>query len=494
MHQPSNDDGEIYLAAVEGGGTTFVVSVGRVVKHHHHHHHPHDHGAATDTEEAADSHDNHTHNETNTTLLQIGQDTIEILHTATFPPKDAISGIIPTWSPTQILDAVCGFLMEHRPPPPPPPPQLSVSAINTGDKVSTTGQYSAVGIATFGPAGVHPHKPNYGTILNGSPKKEWRNVDILTPIRKACGMESSSSSRVRFDTDVNAPALAEFRHRCYLQEQQQQQPKQEHHLHNNEPSHHNSTAQPTTSTTPLTSLAYITIGTGVGVGLIINSQPVHGLLHPEGGHVAICPLDQKDDTSSFAGYSWGKERSPYGGVNTVEGVASSVALTERYMQMSSKEGNEEAHQKHEKAEDDDATTGHHLDSNSNVENTSIHRSSSTTNAQTREVLSTLPDSHPIWSHAANAIANLCVSLLLLNSIQKIVLGGGIMKRYALYPMIRQRVWTILNGYLDCVEELSDVQKLESVIVEGCWVQTNNLGSGLVGAYALALDAYDDRQS
>ena len=111
---------------------------------------------------------------------------------------------------------------------------------------------------------------------------------------------------------------------------------------------------------------------------------------------------------------------------------------------------------------------------SNVENTSIHRSSSTTNAQTREVLSTLPDSHPIWSHAANAIANLCVSLLLLNSIQKIVLGGGIMKRYALYSMIRQRVWTILNGYLDCVEELSDVQKLESVFARPLLQRTATL--------------------
>ena len=106
-------------------------------------------------------------------------------------------------------------------------------------------------------------------------------------------------------------------------------------------------------------------------------------------------------------------------------------------------------------------------------------------------MSTLPDSHPVWSHAANAIANLCVSLLLLTSMQKIVLGGGIMKRYALYDMIRQRVWSILNGYLDCVEELSDVQQLDNVIVEGCWVKKNKLGSGLVGAYALALDAYEE---
>ncbi len=70
-----------------------------------------------------------------------------------------------------------------------------------------------------------------------------------------------------------------------------------------------------------------------------------------------------------------------------------------------------------------------------------------------------------------------------------------MKRTALFDMIRQRVWTILNGYLDCVDELSDIGKLDNVIVEGCWMTTttkkksSSLGSGLVGAYALALDAH-----
>ncbi len=493
-HRDNDDEDEIHLAAIEGGGTTFVVSVARVVKHGQQHH------RFVDT----DDDDNNCH-----ALLEIGPTSLEILHTASFPPKDAITGCIPTWTPTQIVDAVCGFLIEHRPPQPP----SSSSRATNNDKSSTddaaaftaptTGRYSAAGIATFGPAGVHPHKPNYGTILSGSPKKEWRNVDILTPIREACGfgscnssicnmpssslgMDSSSSccSRVRFDTDVNAPALAEFRHRCHLQQQQQQeQEPSERHQHRQALQSCHKAPPPlssTTPTTPLTSLAYITIGTGVGVGLIINSAPVHGLLHPEGGHVAICPLEQQQDDTTFTGYSWGKERSPYGGVNTVEGVASSVALTERFIQMNDAG----------KDDDDDDDDTHNIDNgtgNNRHNNTTILRNSNS--AQTRELLSTLPDSHTIWSHAANAIANLCVSLLLLTSVQKIVLGGGIMKRTALFPMIRQRVWTILNGYLDCVQELSDVQKLDNVIVEGCWIQQNNLGSGLVGAYALALDAY-----
>ncbi|KAL7537857.1 hypothetical protein ACHAXR_010454, partial [Thalassiosira sp. AJA248-18] len=274
-------------------------------------------------------------------------------------------------------------------------------------------------------------------------------------------------SRVGFDTDVNAPALAEFRHRCFLQEKKQQSQQQQDQQQQQNPTTASASSPPTTNTTtiiakPLTSLSYITIGTGVGVGLILNSHPIHGLLHPEGGHVAIQPLE--GDT--FTGYSWGVEKSPYGGVGTVEGVASSVALTERYFQMEKEEDAKEE-------EGDSATT--------------TTTTNDTNNAQTREVLSTLSDTHQLWNHAANAIANLCVSLLLLTSCQKIVLGGGIMKRTILYKMVRQRVWTLLNGYLDSVDELSEECKLDDVIVESSWEE---MGSGLVGAFALALDAYE----
>lgn len=374
MSSSSNDDDEIYLAAIEGGGTTFVVSVARVVKI----------SSSSSNEEEE--------------LLQIGSTKIQILNTTTIPPKDDNTGEILNYTPVQILDETCDFLTKHLP---------------------SSGQYSAVGIATFGPAGVNSESKDYGTILPGSPKREWRNVDILSPIAKACGLENDMS-RVLFDTDVNAPAIAEFQHRNAC------------------------------ATESLTSLSYITVGTGVGVGLIINSQPVHGLLHPEGGHVAVQPL--QNDT--FAGYSWGSEKSPYGGVGTVEGICSSVALTERYLQMNP----------------DNDKNKNNIDS-----------------AQTREVLSTLPDTHEVWNHAANAIANLCVSILLLTSCEKIVLGGGIMKRTILYKMVRERVCILLNGYIDSVDELSSVEKLENVICESSW---EKMGSGLVGAYALALQVYE----
>ena len=388
----TSDDEEIYLAAIEGGGTTFVVSVARVIKR------------------SSNEENNTRSDDDDDNILQIGPTQIEILHTTTIPPKHTDTGEILHYTPNQILEETCAFLSKHLP---------------------NCGYYSAVGIATFGPAGVNRTQTlNYGTILSGSPKKEWRNVDLLSPITKACGLDKHESmkSRVGFDTDVNAPAVAEFRHRCYLRQKNQ--------------------SQTNLYTKPLTSLSYITIGTGVGVGLILNSQPIHGLLHPEGGHVAIQPLQNDTFTE---GYSWGKEKSPYGGVGTVEGIASSVALTERYLQMENK-------------------------GNNNIDH-----------AQTREVLSTLSDDHEVWEHASNAIANLCVSILLLTSCEKIVLGGGIMKRTVLYDMIRKRVWTILNGYLDSVDELSSAKKLDNVIVESSW---EKMGSGLVGAFALAIDALE----
>jgi fructokinase len=358
------------LAAVEGGGTTFVASIARVV--------PADHPNTG-------------------SRFSIGETSLEIIHTATFPPDDA------NWTPSQILSAVSQFFIDNRP----------------------KDGYSALGIATFGPAGVSPSSPQYGCILNGCPKKEWRGVDVLTPLKAACQVV-----KVAFDTDVNAPALAEFRHRCHLNKCNNTNGK---------------------IGKEQTSLAYVTIGTGVGVGLILNSSPIHGLLHPEGGH---CPI-QTLPGDTFKGYSWGKEMSPFFGVATVEGVASSVALTERLMQM---QQNSKEHR---------GKRDHSKDANS---------------ASSRNVLATLPDDHEIWSHASNAIANLCVTILLLTSCQTIVLGGGVMNRTILYDRIRKETLRLLNGYLD-VEELTE-DGIKNVICGSAWEE---VGSGLVGAFALGLD-------
>ena len=154
--------------------------------------------------------------------------------------------------------------------------------------------YQALGLATFGPVGVRPDDPDtYGRILESSPKAAWRNMDLLTPLATVNNIQQ----QVLVETDVNAPALAEF------ERAKQKQPH-------------------------ITSLAYVTVGTGVGVGLVVNGKPVHGRMHPEGGHVPVIPLAGDD----FGGYSWGS-KSPFFGQNTVEGLASSVALTERLQRL-----------------------------------------------------------------------------------------------------------------------------------------------------------------
>jgi fructokinase len=137
----------------------------------------------------------------------------------------------------------------------------------------------------------------------------------------------------------------------------------------------------------------------------------------------------------FHGYSWG-EKSPYQGKGTVESICSSVALAERLEQMTN------------------------------------------TRMASRECLVDLDDDHELWDHAANALANLCVTLILTTSIEKIVLGGGIMKRKGLIEKVRNRTLVLINGYLELPEDMSD------------FITLSHFGSnaGLVGAIVLAQKA------
>jgi fructokinase len=120
-------------------------------------------------------------------------------------------------------------------------------------------------VACFGPVGLKIGSPEYGCILTTSPKAAWRGVNVLRPLVEACrgggGAEEGQQPppAVLFDTDVNAPALSEY-------------------------------AQASSSAANgggITSAAYITVGTGVGVGLVVNGRTVHGRMHPEGGQLSF---------------------------------------------------------------------------------------------------------------------------------------------------------------------------------------------------------------
>lgn len=170
----------IIIAAVEGGGTSFVVAV-----------------------------------------AELGEDRV---------PKILFRSEVDSShdKPHKTLDECAAFFQQHKP----------------------KDGYHALGIATFGPVGLVESRPTYGKILSGSPKQPWRNVDFLTPLAKAC--RGRLPLAVKVDTDVNAPAFAEY----------------------------------LLAKDKISSVAYITVGTGIGVGLVIHGQPVHGRMHPEGGTFA----------------------------------------------------------------------------------------------------------------------------------------------------------------------------------------------------------------
>ena len=346
----SNMTDPVLIAAVEGGGTSFVVAVAE--------------------------------------LLPTGK--TKILH------RDEIDSSHD--DPSLTLEECAAFFRKHK----------SISKQ----------EYAALGVAMFGPLGCDPQVPNeYGTILPTTPKKSWRGVDVLSPLVAACQSKSSPQTlAVKIDTDVNAPAVAE-----YLSEKE----------------------ETTSEKKEISSLAYVTVGTGVGVGLVIHGEPVHGRMHPEGGHVPVQPLEG----DAFTGYSWGaNSKNPFQGKHTVESMTSSVALTERLEQLQN-----------------DASA-----------------------KLSRNCLADLDDDdHEVWVHAANALANLCVTLALITSVEKIVLGGGIMKRNGLIEKIRTQTRVLLNGYLG---DLSDQDLTE-------WITLSKHGSdaGLVGALSLAQQAMAEQK-
>ena len=325
------DEEKVIVAAVEGGGTSFVVAIAQI---------------------------------------QVGTTSIpKILHRLDVDSSHD--------KPVETLRECCEFLEKHKP----------------------DGGYHALGLATFGPVGLNESDPKtYGSILASSPKASWRNVNLLQPLAKAC-RGTDRNLAIQVETDVNAPALAEYM------------------LENDK----------------LSSCAYITVGTGVGVGLVIHGKPVHGMMHPEGGHVPVQPLDG----DKFPGYSWG-EKSPFRGIRTVEGMACSVALTERLQQLTGKKN------------------------------------------LPRSCLADLKDDHEIWDHAANALANLCTTLILTTSVEKIVIGGGIMNRNGLVEKIQNRTRVLINNYLQLPKDMS---KLITKSVYGSDV-------GLTGALVLAQRAYE----
>jgi fructokinase len=207
------------------------------------------------------------------------------------------------------------------------------------------GPVDALGIASFGPIDPNRESPTFGYITS-TPKAGWRNCNLAGAIRRALGWP------VEFDTDVNAAALAEHRWGAAR---------------------------------GVDNFIYVTVGTGIGGGAVLDGRLIHGRLHPEMGHIRV-PHDFARDP--FPGYC------PYHG-DCLEGLAAGPALEARW-----------------------GRPGH-----------------------------LLPDGHEAWhleaEYLALGIANWTYTL----APERIILGGGVMQRAELFPKTGARLTALLSGYM-----------------------------------------------
>ncbi|MFN5781783.1 MAG: ROK family protein [Novosphingobium sp.] len=221
-------------------------------------------------------------------------------------------------------------------------PEATLAA--AADWLGRHGPLSALGIATFGPADLDLRSPTWGRIT-ATPKPGWSDCDMVGYFAAQFGVP------IGFDTDVNAAALAEYAA---------------------------DDSRPDV-------LAYITVGTGVGGGLVVNGKTVHGAAHPEMGH--IYPRRATDD-QQFPGIC------PFHG-DCLEGLASGPAIAARW-------GAE---------------------------------------------LSALAADHAAHESVAGYLAQLCHSLAAINAAQVIVLGGGVMQTPGLLQRIVQQAERLDGAYL-----------------------------------------------
>ena len=231
---------------------------------------------------------------------------------------------------------------------------------------------AAIGIGTFGPIDVNPQSPTWGYITT-TPKPFWQHADVAGTIKQAFNLP------VGFDTDVNAAALGEYRWGA---------------------------AQ------GLDTFAYLTLGTGIGAGIMANGALVHGLLHPEFGHV-ILPHDRERDP--FAG------ACPFHG-DCFEGLAAGPALEKRWGQ---------------RAE-------------------------------------TFAADHPAWELEAHYIALALSNLTYTLAPQRIILGGGVMQQPQMFPLVRAEMQRLINGYLNVPQIMQDMDSF--VVPPGLGTRSGALGA------------------
>ena len=203
---------------------------------------------------------------------------------------------------------------------------------------------ASLGIGSFGPVDINTDSPTYGYILD-TPKPGWRNYPFLPKLKEKLNIP------MVIDTDVNCACLGEMMYG---------------------------------STKGINTMIYITIGTGIGVGVVVGKTTLKGMLHPEAGHI----LMRRNPADSYEG------KCPYH-KDCFEGLASGPAINERC----------------------------------------------------KVPAYEIPADDSVWELEADYIAQAVTNYILAYSPEKVVLGGGVMEQIHLFPMIRERVAKYMNGYI-----------------------------------------------
>lgn len=238
----------------------------------------------------------------------------------------------------------------------------------------------ALGIGSFGPLCLDKSAPNYGDITT-TPKLAWLNYPLRKAFVEALGVP------VGIDTDVNAAALGEATYGAGQ---------------------------------GIDSLVYYTIGTGVGGGALVDGMLVHGMVHPEMGHMLLRPDPRDPAPHGFCPYHDG----------CIEGMANGPAIEKRWG-VSAKE---------------------------------------------------LPEDHIAWEIEAEYLAQMCVNTIVTLSPKKIVLGGGVMHQLHLFPRIRKRTLELLNGYVAHPAILENID--DYIVPPGLGDNAGAVGSLLLAVQAL----------
>lgn len=257
----------------------------------------------------------------------------------------------PTTHPEETLSRCIAFFKDQE--------------VNLGQPVA------AIGVACFGPIDLHPNSPTFGYITT-TPKPGWAHTDVAGPLHKALGVP------VAFDHDVVVAGVGEGEWGAAK---------------------------------GLSDFIYITIGTGIGGGVISRGKPVHGLVHPEIGHIRLPHDFQRDPFTGNCIYH----------NDCFEGMAAGPAMEKRWGQKAF----------------------------------------------------TLANDHPAWELEAEYIALALNNIICTLSPQKIILGGGVMDQTQLFPMIREKVVKLLNGYIDSDAILKNIDQY--IVPPGLGNQAGALG-------------------